>query len=59
MPLQVALLTGAVVTVGTPKWLFTCVGSDVSLQIYLLNSTIGTVGTGKRLLSRVSAHVSS
>lgn len=59
MPLQVALLTGAVLTVSTSEWLFTRVGSDVSLQIYLLNSAVGTVGTGKRLLPRVSTHVSS
>lgn len=58
MPLQMALLVGAVMTVSTLIWLFACVDSDMPFQIYFLYSTVWTVGAGKRFLPCVSAQVS-
>lgn len=58
MPLQVALLVGAVGAVSTLVRLFAGVDSDVPLQIYLLYSAVGTVRAGKGLLPCVRAQVS-
>lgn len=58
MPLQMALLVGAVLTVSTLIWLFACMNSDVPLQVYLLYSAVGTVRAGKGLLPCVSAQMS-
>lgn len=57
VPIQMTTVTRLVGTMGTGKWLFSCMNTQMNLQVKFLAAPIWTVWTTKRFFSCMSTVV--